>query len=62
MASIIVVADVDAGDARRLQLKERVSAPLLDDAHFSSQLVERIGWALAAAEEAERARDGRQRP
>jgi hypothetical protein len=39
-----------------------VSAPLLDDAHFSSQLVERIGWALADAEEAERARDGRQRP
>ena len=41
MASIIVVADIDAGEARRFQFKERVSAPLLDDAHFSSQLVER---------------------
>jgi hypothetical protein len=58
VASIIVVADADAGDARGFQLKERVSASLLDDPHFSSQLIERIGWALADAEEAERASDG----
>jgi hypothetical protein len=58
VANIIVVADIDAGDASGFVLKERVSAPLLDDAHFSSQLIERIGWALADAEQAERARDG----
>jgi len=33
----------------------------LGDPHFSSQLIERIGWALADAEEAERASDGRTR-
>jgi hypothetical protein len=58
LASIIVVADTEAGDARGVQLKERVSASLLDNPHFSSQLIERIGWALADAEEAERASDG----
>jgi hypothetical protein len=36
--SIMVVADIDAGDASGFVLKERVSAPLLDDPHFSSQL------------------------
>jgi hypothetical protein len=61
VASIIVVADTDAGDARGFQLKERVSAALLDDPHFSSQLIERIGWALADAEETERAGDGSSR-
>jgi hypothetical protein len=58
VASIIVVADIDAAG---FLLKERVSAPLLGDPHFSSQLIERIGWALADAEEAERASDGRTR-
>jgi len=58
VASIIVVADIDAGDAAGFVLKERVSARLLGDPHFSSQLIERIGWALADAEQAERARDG----
>lgn len=55
MPSIIVVADTDGGHAPALQLKERVSAPLLRDAHFSAQPIERIAWALADAEEAERA-------
>ena len=54
MASIIVVADTDASG---FLFKERVSAPLLDDAHFSWQLIERMAWALADAERAERARD-----
>jgi hypothetical protein len=55
LASIIVVADTDAGDASGFQFKERVSASLLDDPHFSTQLIERLGWALADAHEAERA-------
>jgi hypothetical protein len=58
VASIIVVTDVDAGEASGFLFKERVSAPLLNDPHFSSQLIERIGWALADAEEAERTSDG----
>jgi hypothetical protein len=57
VASIIVVADSDAGDATGFLFKERVSVPLLDDPHFSSRLIERMGWALADAEQAERARD-----
>jgi hypothetical protein len=61
VASIIVVADTDAGDARGFLFKERVNAPLLDDPHFSSQLIERMGWALADAEQAERASDRRPR-
>ena len=54
MPSIIVVADTDGGHAPAFQLKERVSAMLLRDTHFSTQLIERIAWALADAEEAER--------
>jgi hypothetical protein len=61
VASIIVVADPDAGDARGFLFKAHVTAPLLDDPHFSSQLIERMGWALADAEQAERASDGHTR-
>jgi hypothetical protein len=57
VANIIVVADTDAGDATGFLFKERVSASLLDDPHFSSQLVERMGWALADVEQTERASD-----
>ena len=62
MPSIIVVANTETEDriASRddqlaFQLKERVSASDVDNPHFSSQLIERIGWALADAEKAERA-------
>ena len=61
MASIIVLDDVDARDVRGFQFKERMSAPLLGDPHCSSQPIERIAWALADAEAAERARDDRER-
>jgi hypothetical protein len=43
------------------QLKERVSAADVDNPHFSSLLIERIGWALADAEDAERAGEGSRR-
>ena len=65
MPSIIVVAHEDAegqipsrGDRRRFQLKERVSASDVANPHFSSQLIERIAWALADAERAERGQLG----
>jgi hypothetical protein len=59
MPTIIVTADTDTArdDLRAFQLKERVRTSDLDSPHFASQLVERIGWALADAEEAERAGD-----
>jgi hypothetical protein len=63
VASIIIVADAEdriasRDDRRAFQLKERVSAADVDNPHFSSQLIERIGWALADAEDAERAGEG----
>jgi hypothetical protein len=61
VANIIVVADTDAGDASGFLFKERVSAPLLHDPNFSSQLIDRMRWALPDAEHAERASDGRTR-
>jgi hypothetical protein len=60
--SIIIVANTETedriasrDDQRRFQLKERVSASDVDNPHFSSQLIERISWALADAEKAEQA-------
>jgi hypothetical protein len=58
MPSIIIVADLEDQAAsledRQFQLKERVTASNVENAHFSSQLIERIGWALVDAETAER--------
>jgi hypothetical protein len=58
--SIIVVANTETEDRvasrkdrRAFQLKERVNASDVGNPHFSSQLIERIGWALADAETAE---------
>jgi hypothetical protein len=60
--SVIVVAQSDADEAsafshdrRSFQLKERVTASDLSDPHVTAQLIQRIGWALADAEIAERA-------
>ena len=58
--SILVVANTEDRIASRddqlaFQLKERVSASDVESPHFSSQLIERIAWALADAERAERA-------
>jgi hypothetical protein len=42
-------------DRRTFQLKERVTSSDVSDPHVAAQLIERIGWALADAEDAERA-------
>ena len=62
MPSVIIVAETDTDepskfkhDRRAFQLKERVTASDLSDPHVAAQLIERIGWALADAEDAERA-------
>jgi hypothetical protein len=57
MPSIMVVTHTpDAGGETAFQLKERVSAQHLNDPHFSAQQLERIVWAVADAEHAERTR------
>lgn len=63
MPTVIVVADSEAvetrasgHDRRAFNLKERVTSLDVSDPHVASQLIERIGWALADAEEAERLR------
>jgi hypothetical protein len=60
MASVIIVADPEAdrpgafnSDRRAFQLKERVTSSDLRDPHLAAQLIERIGWALTDAEDAE---------
>ena len=60
MARVIVVAeretdpsDALAGDRRAFQLKERVTSSDARDPHVAAQLIERIGWALAEAEDVE---------
>jgi hypothetical protein len=63
--SVIVVAESDmdepsafSHDRRSFQLKERVTSSDLSDPHVAAQLIERFGWALADAEDAERAAIG----
>jgi hypothetical protein len=60
--SVIVVAEPETDrpgafdhDRRAFQLKERVTSSDVSDPHVAAQLIERIGWALADAEDAERA-------
>ena len=55
MARIIVVADSLGEPIGATVYQERVGAPLLQSAHASAQLLERIAWAVADAEEAEQA-------
>jgi hypothetical protein len=54
MLNIIVVSDEQVSDDTEFAFKERVTAPLLEDPHFAAQLIERVAWAVADAEEAER--------
>ena len=60
--SVIVVAETATDernafnhDRRAFQLKERMTSSDMRDPHVAAQLIERIGWALADAEDAERA-------
>ena len=62
MPSVIVVAESDTDepsafghDRRSFHLKERVTSSDLSDPHVAAQLIQRIGWALADAEDGERA-------
>jgi hypothetical protein len=62
MPSVIIIAETETAEPsafnherRTFQLKERVTSADVSDSHVAAQLIERIGWALADAEDAERA-------
>ncbi len=69
MARVIVVAERETGppdaldgDRRTFQLKERVTSSDARDPHVAAQLIERIGWALADAEDVELRQAARPEP
>jgi hypothetical protein len=53
MPQILVVTD-STDDAGKVVYSERICAADLESSHFSSQLVERVGWAVRDANEIER--------
>jgi len=54
MPQILVVADSLSETASAVVYRERISSTDLESAHFSGQLVERVGWAVRDANELER--------
>ena len=54
MPQILVVADSQTDPADAVVYRERISSADLESAHFSGQLVERVGWAVRDANELER--------
>jgi hypothetical protein len=53
MPRILVTTDGSDGREKAVVLQERVLSSDLESDHFSAQLVERVGWALADADEIE---------
>ena len=57
MPQIIVTADrTDQREEGAVLLRERINVTDFESDHFANQLVERIGWAVGDADEAERRR------
>lgn len=55
MPQVIVTADRGAAFGEgAVTLRERVSVADFESEHFATQLVERLGWAVGDADEAER--------
>ena len=54
MPRMLVTAEAPDSSHNLVMLDEHVAASDLASTHFSTQLVERIGWAVADAESAER--------
>jgi hypothetical protein len=54
MPQILVVADSQSEFTNAVVYRERISSADLESAHFSGQLVERVGWAVRDANELER--------
>ena len=58
MPHIIVTADgTEQGGEGPVMLNERINATDFESGHFAARLVERIGWAVADADEAEKVTD-----
>ena len=55
MPQILVVADSPEDTADTVVYRERISSEDLESAHFSGQLVERVGWAVRDADQLEHA-------
>jgi hypothetical protein len=54
MPQIIVTAARDGEqDGNAVMLRERINVSDFDSDHFAAQLVERLGWAVSDAHEAE---------
>jgi hypothetical protein len=58
MARIIVTTDLTTDHAAPVLLDESVYSVHLDDDHKAAQLIERLGWAISDAEDAQRAKAG----
>jgi hypothetical protein len=54
MARIIVTTDPTTNQAAPVLLDERVYSIHLDNDHNAAQLIERLGWAIADAENTQR--------
>jgi hypothetical protein len=54
MARIIVTTDPTTNQAASVLLDESVYSLHLDNDHNTAQLIERVGWAIADAENAQR--------
>lgn len=54
MPQILVIADQPEETGTTVVYRERVESADLESAHFSGQLVERVGWAVQDADQMER--------
>jgi hypothetical protein len=62
MPRVMVIADQNQQDQAKVLLDERVESVHLSDEHSAMQLVERLGWAISDAEDAERVQVRRAAP
>jgi hypothetical protein len=53
MPRIIIVAECGGDPSRQVVMEERVVPAHLDTEHSSSQLIQRLGWAIVDAENLE---------
>jgi hypothetical protein len=58
MPRIRIITEPRAAGEVAVLLDERISASDLDSSHFARQLLDRIGWAIADADDTERHRVG----
>lgn len=61
MPQILVTAESSDDGGATVLLRERITLPDLESGHFAAQLVERMGWALADADDLEHASERKDR-